>query len=96
VQGGTRAVEHLRLTLAEVQVAVVRTQVALSAFADFEPSDPTDPDDVPVLAAGAHQAETLMTLVGEVVRWARALEPLRGAPSGDASDGMSPGPTISV
>jgi hypothetical protein len=34
--GGTRAVEHLRLVMAEVQVATVHNQVALSLFTDFE------------------------------------------------------------
>ena len=34
--GGARAVEHLRLVMAEVQVATVRNQVALSLFTDFE------------------------------------------------------------
>src|SRR6266849_3604228 len=34
--GGTRAVEQLRLNLAEVQIATVRNQVALSLYTDFE------------------------------------------------------------
>src|SRR3984893_10404265 len=34
--GGARAVEHLRLILAEVQMATVRNQVLLSLFTDFE------------------------------------------------------------
>src|SRR4051794_39987048 len=34
--GGARAVEHLRLVLAEVQVATVRNQAMLSLFTDFE------------------------------------------------------------
>src|SRR5256884_6324106 len=34
--GGVRAVEQLRLVLAEVQVATVRNQVGLSLFTDFE------------------------------------------------------------
>ena len=34
--GGVRAVEHLRLILAELQVAGVRSQVFLSLFTDFE------------------------------------------------------------
>src|SRR5213595_3737611 len=34
--GGARAVEHLRLVLAEVQMATVRNQVLLSMMADFE------------------------------------------------------------
>ena len=34
--GGARAVEQLRLVLAEVQIATVRNQVLLSLFTDFE------------------------------------------------------------
>src|SRR6266851_9239278 len=34
--GGTRAVEHLRLVMGELQVADVRSQVMLSLYADFE------------------------------------------------------------
>src|SRR4051812_46812209 len=34
--GGSRAVENLRLIMAELQVADVRAQVALSLFTDFE------------------------------------------------------------
>src|ERR1700704_260593 len=34
--GGARAVEHLRLVMAELMVATVRAQVMLSMFTDFE------------------------------------------------------------
>src|SRR5947209_14180187 len=34
--GGVRAVEHLRLVMAELMVATVRAHVALSLFTDFE------------------------------------------------------------
>src|SRR5438093_10538379 len=34
--GGARAVEQLRLVLAEVRIATVRNQVLLSMFTDFE------------------------------------------------------------
>src|SRR4030095_1626474 len=34
--GGARAAEHLRLIMAELQVATVRAQVPLSLFTDFE------------------------------------------------------------
>src|SRR6187431_1169617 len=34
--GGARAVEHLRLNLAEVQMATVRLQVLFSMYTDFE------------------------------------------------------------
>jgi NAD(P)H-dependent FMN reductase len=74
MHGGTRAVEHLRLTLAELRVATVRTQVALSMFADFEITDPTQPG---VCAPGEHQEPTLTEMLGEVVAWSRALKPLR-------------------
>src|SRR5205809_6249346 len=42
--GGVRAVEHLRLVMAEVQVATVRNQVALSLFTDFENFTTFKPD----------------------------------------------------
>jgi NAD(P)H-dependent FMN reductase len=34
--GGVRAVEQLRLVIAELKVATVRTQVQLSLYTDFE------------------------------------------------------------
>lgn len=74
--GGTRAVEHLRLTLAEVQVAGVRSQVALGLFTDFVITDPAEPG---VFAPGEHQRECLTTMLDEVVAWSRALKPLREA-----------------
>jgi NAD(P)H-dependent FMN reductase len=76
VHGGTRAVEHLRLVMTELQVANVRTQVALSAFTDFELTDPAEPG---VIAPGPHQEPTLMELFDEVIAWSRALRPLRDA-----------------
>ena len=74
LHGGTRAVEHLRLALAEVKVACVRTQVALSLFADFDITDMTQPG---TLAPGPHQEPTLQRMLGEVVAWAQALAPRR-------------------
>lgn len=74
VHGGTRAVEHLRLTMGELRVADVRTQVALSAFTDFEITDPTQPGR---LRPGAHQEQNLTELLDEVTSWSRALAPLR-------------------
>jgi NAD(P)H-dependent FMN reductase len=69
--GGARAAEHLRLIAGELQMADVRTNVALSLFTDFE--NFTD------LAPGPHQAQALDTLFSEVVRWSEALAPLRQA-----------------
>jgi NAD(P)H-dependent FMN reductase len=67
--GGTRAAEHLRLIAGELQMADVRTNVALSAFTDFE--------NFTKLAPGPHQAQALDTLFGEVIAWSEALAPLR-------------------
>ncbi len=74
VHGGTRAVEHLRLSMAEMKVADVRTQVALSVFTDFEITDPTEPG---VFAPGEHQEPTLNEMLDEVIAWSRVLKPLR-------------------
>jgi NAD(P)H-dependent FMN reductase len=67
--GGTRAAEHLRLIAGELQMADVRTNVALSAFTDFK--------NFTELAPGPHQAQALDTLFGEVIAWSKALAPLR-------------------
>lgn len=66
--GGIRAVEQLRLVMAELQVADVRAQVALSLFTDFDGAE---------LTPGNHQAAALETTLDQVVRWAGALAPLR-------------------
>ena len=68
---GTRA-EHLRLIAGELQMADVRTNVALSAFTDFE--------DFTILRPGAHQVEALDRLFSEVIAWSDALAPLRRTP----------------
>jgi NAD(P)H-dependent FMN reductase len=67
--GGTRAAEHLRLIAGELQLADVRTNVALSLFTDFR--------DFTELAPGPHQTQALDTLLGEVIAWSQALAPLR-------------------
>jgi NAD(P)H-dependent FMN reductase len=69
--GGTRATEHLRLIAGELQMADVRTNVALSLFTDF--AEFTQLTPVP------HQAQALDTLLGEVVAWSPELAPLRRA-----------------
>ncbi|MEV4316686.1 NAD(P)H-dependent oxidoreductase [Actinocrispum sp. NPDC049592] len=79
VHGGTRAVEHLRLTLAEVKVATVRSQVVLSVFTDFDYTgfDMTDPTSPGVFVPGNGQEEALTTMLDEVIAWSGALTPLR-------------------
>ncbi len=74
--GGVRAVEQLRQVMAELRVATVRTQVALSAFTDFEVTDPTEPGTI---APGPYQESALDELLNEVLAWSGALKPLRGA-----------------
>ncbi|GAB3431452.1 NADPH-dependent FMN reductase [Actinophytocola sediminis] len=72
--GGLRAVEHLRLVLAEVKVAGVRAQVGLEKFTDFTISEPGDPG---VLTPGQQQEPTLVRMLDELFAWSRALAPLR-------------------
>jgi NAD(P)H-dependent FMN reductase len=67
--GGTRAAEHLRLVAGELQMADVRTNVALSLFTDFE--------NFTELRPAAHQDQALDTLFAQVVAWSEALAPLR-------------------
>jgi NAD(P)H-dependent FMN reductase len=69
--GGVRAAEHLRLIAGELQMADVRTNVALSLHSDFV--------NYADLAPGPHQVQMLGTLIDEVVAWSRALAPLREA-----------------
>ncbi|MBD3007933.1 NADPH-dependent FMN reductase [Streptomyces sp. 5-10] len=69
--GGTRAVEHLRLVMAELQVADVRAQVALSLFTDFENFSRFTPAE--------HQTEAVNALLDQVVSWSNALATVRAA-----------------
>ncbi|MFC4948366.1 NADPH-dependent FMN reductase [Pseudonocardia sp. GCM10023141] len=69
--GGTRAVEHLRLVMGELQVADVRAQVALSLFTDFVNFSEFNP--------GAHQTEAVGTMLDQVVSWSNALATVRAA-----------------
>lgn len=67
--GGVRAVEHLRLVMAEVQVATVRNQVALSLFTDFENFTTFKPD--------ARHEKSLSSMLDQLVAWGGALRALR-------------------
>jgi NAD(P)H-dependent FMN reductase len=67
--GGTRAVEHLRLVMAEVKVADVRAQVALSLFTDFEKFVTFKP--------APHQERTVTAMLDDVVAWGEALKSMR-------------------
>jgi NAD(P)H-dependent FMN reductase len=70
--GGARAVEHLRLIMAEVMVATVRGQVLLSLATDFEEFKTFNP---------APRRETeLKTVLDQVISWAGALKTVRAPP----------------
>ena len=66
---GTRAVEHLRLIMAEVQIATVRAQVMLSLATDFESWTTFKPDPKHERSVG--------TMLDQLNAWAGALRPLR-------------------
>ena len=67
--GGARAVEQLRLVMAELQVATVRAQVLLSLAADFE--------NYRDLKPGAQQQKAVETMLDQLVAWGGALKVLR-------------------
>ncbi len=73
--GGTRAVEHLRLIMAELQVATVRAQVGLSLFTDFKDMERFAP-------ATLHEKE-VHTMLDQVIAWGTALKPLHATPVPD-------------
>ncbi|MFC9390109.1 NADPH-dependent FMN reductase [Streptomyces venezuelae] len=79
VQGGTRAIDHLRVTLAEVKVADVPTAVSLPVFTDFTFENPMDPTETGRVTPGPHQEPTLFKMFDEIIAWAEALKPLRAA-----------------
>ena len=67
--GGVRAVEHLRLVMAEVQVATVRNQVTLSLRDDFE--------NYTVFKPREFHEKVLGQVIGQVIDWSGALGALR-------------------
>ena len=67
--GGARAVEQLRLVLAEVQIATVRNQVLLSMFNDFENFSVFKPD--------ARHEKSVNEMFDQVIAWGGALKALR-------------------
>ncbi len=69
--GGVRAVEQLRLIMAELQIADIRSQVVLSMFTDFENFSVFKPES-------RHDAE-IAALLDQLVAWGSALKVLRSA-----------------
>jgi NAD(P)H-dependent FMN reductase len=68
--GGARAVEQLRLSMGELQIADVRAQVMFSIYTDFENGK---------LKANAQHEKSLKTMLEQLVQWSGALQTLRGA-----------------
>jgi NAD(P)H-dependent FMN reductase len=67
--GGVRSVEHLRLVMAELQVADVRAQVTLSLFTDFENFTKFRP--------APHHEKSFNDMLDQVSAWGTALKALR-------------------
>ena len=72
--GGTRAVESLRLIMGELQVADVRSQVALSLFTDFENYSTFKPSP-------KHE-NTVKQMLDQVLAWGTALRAVRRGAAG--------------
>jgi NAD(P)H-dependent FMN reductase len=73
--GGVRAVEQLRLVMAEVKVATVRAQVQLSLFTDFENFSTFKPHEIHVKSTN--------NMLDEVISWASAMKTLRTKVDGE-------------
>jgi len=67
--GAVRAIEHLRLVMAELQVADVKAQVSLSLITDFEKYHVFKP-------AASHQ-KNVNQMLDQVIAWGKALQLLR-------------------
>ena len=67
--GGARAVEQLRLIMAEMQIADVRAQVMLSLFTDFENFSTFKPDP--------RHEKSVNAMLDQVIAWGGAMKTLR-------------------
>ena len=66
---GVRAVEHLRLIMAELMIADVRAQVMLSLFTDFENFSTFKP--------AAMKEKDVTMMLDQVVQWSEAMKTVR-------------------
>jgi NAD(P)H-dependent FMN reductase len=66
---GARAVEQLRLVLAEVQIATVRNQTLLSMYTDFE--------NFSVFKPGPTKEQSVDDMLDQLIAWGGALTTLR-------------------
>jgi NAD(P)H-dependent FMN reductase len=67
--GGSRAIENLRLILSELQIAHVKSQVMLSLITDFE--------NYSVFKPGAHQEPAVTAMLDQLIAWSGAMKSLR-------------------
>ncbi len=67
--GGVRSVEHLRLVMAELQIADVRAQVSLSLFTDFENFTKFKP--------ASYHEKSFNDMLDQVIAWGTALKASR-------------------
>lgn len=68
--GGTRSVEQLRLICAELQMATVRSQVALSLMRDFENFTKFKPQ--------SFHEKKLHEVIDQLIMWGTAFQSIRG------------------
>ena len=73
--GGARSVEQLRLVMAELSVATVRSAVALSIFTDFDKENNFTPDE--------RHSKKLGAMFNELVAWGEALKSVRQSNASD-------------
>ena len=84
VDGGGRAVEHLRTICAELAMAGIGPQVSLRLGEDFDQRRSAPQD---------HQARARARMLGELAGWAAALRALRPKPAARVNSRPSaPGP----
>jgi NAD(P)H-dependent FMN reductase len=74
MNGGTRAVEHLRLVMGGLQIADVEAQVSLSVLADFENFSTFKPT--------AYQEDAVRAMLDQLVAWGSALKSMRESAAG--------------
>jgi NAD(P)H-dependent FMN reductase len=67
--GGTRVVEMMRITLAELQVATIRTQLAFNFRTDFE--------NMKTFKPGDYHKKTLKTFTDQLLLWGEAMRRIR-------------------
>jgi NAD(P)H-dependent FMN reductase len=78
--GGARAVDHLRLMMAEVMVATVRAQVLLSLYIDFE--------NFKTFKPSPSREKEVQAMFDQVVAWGGAMKTLRVETAEEVATGM--------